>query len=484
MFVRSGLVVEMATLPGGRRQLEIVTSSAFRSRIEKYGDVFAWRFSERHGLVLKPTVCLDETAQALLDSEETRSLLPPIANVVDCPVLAEVDGELRTLRAGYNPQNGGVFVTGGAEPPDVPLCEAVNELKGILSEFDFQTPSDRSRAIAALLTPALRLGGHIRGHVPVDVSEADQSQTGKTFRHRLVAAIYNEVPDLIAARKGGVGSVDESFSRALITGKPFIQLDNFRGKLESQLVEAFLTATGVFLARVPHRGEVPVDPTKVLMQMTSNGVQTTRDFANRACVTRIRKRAGHVFRVFPEGNLLAHIQANQARYLGCVFSVVREWHRRGKPVTDTTEHDFREWARALDWIVQNLFQAAPLLEGHALAQNRVSDVALSFARDVALAVRRTGRLGQTLAASQIADLCDEFGIEIPGLHPSNEGKAHMRIGKLLGRLFAEAADATGNPQAPVAVEVEGFQITRTASRSPRPEGGTYTAFAYCFEENI
>lgn len=92
---------------------------------------------------------------------------------------------------------------------------------------------------------------------------------------------------LIAARKGGVGSVEESFAEALIKGKPFIQLDNFRDKMDSQYIESFLTAEGSFPARVPHRGEVQIDPQRFLVLMTSNGVESTRDFANRSSIIRI-----------------------------------------------------------------------------------------------------------------------------------------------------------------------------------------------------
>ena len=126
----------------------------------------------------------------------------------------------------------------------------------MLDEFDFQTPGDRSRALASLNTPALKLGNFIAGYVPADVAEADQSQSGKTYRQRVGCAIYNESPSLIAARKGGVGSADESFSQALIGGRPFVQLDNVRGKLDSPYIEAFLTAAGSFGARVRLEAQV------------------------------------------------------------------------------------------------------------------------------------------------------------------------------------------------------------------------------------
>jgi hypothetical protein len=63
----------------------------------------------------------------------------------------------------------------------------------------------------------------------------------------------------------------------------------------------------------------------IFVFMTSNGVETTRDFANRSSIVRIRRRQGHQFKQFAGGDLLAHIRANEPYYLGCVFSVLWEW---------------------------------------------------------------------------------------------------------------------------------------------------------------
>ena len=452
--------------------LAVVRPSAFRSRIEGIGSLFSWRVGARGVEVLKPTICPEETASALMETLEARQFLPRISTVVNCPVALEVDDGLVILAKGYHADNGGILVIRGDLPQEVAICEAVDALEGLLAEFDFQTPGDRSRALAGLISPALKLGNFIRGFVPADVAEADQSQSGKTFRQRVGCAIYNEKPSMIAARKGGVGSVDESFSQALISGRPFIQLDNFRGKMDSQYIEAFLTADGSFGARVPHRGEVQVDPRRFLVLMSSNGVEATRDFANRSSIIRIRKRVGFNYQDYPEGDLLDHVRANQPYFLGCVFAVIREWLEYGKQKTTVTDHDFKEWAQTLDWIVQNIFDAAPLLDGHLIAQQRVSNPALSFLRVIALDVRAAGRLGQVVCAGDIADLCDEAGIDIPGIKPGANNDPRLKIGMLMRRAFGEAAS----------VSVDEFTVAREEVMRTRPGGGDVSTKVYRFNQ--
>jgi hypothetical protein len=322
-----------------------------------------------------------------------------------------------------------------------------------------------------MITPALKIGGFIGGFVPADVAEADQSQSGKTYRQRLTCAVYAERPRVIARREGGVGSIDESFSQALVAGHPFIQFDNLRGKFDSQFVESFMTATAGFPARVPHRGEITVDPTRFFPMLTSNGVETTRDMANRSCVVRIRKRAGFTFQTFSEGDVLDHVVARQTYFLGCIFSVIRFWVECGKPRSSVTDHDFRGWAQTLDWIVQMIFGAAPLLDGHQRAQQRISDPALSFLRSVALEVRAAGKLEAHFTAGDIVDLAEEAGIEIPGLRSGHTGDARRRVGVLMSRAFGQVDT----------IVVEEFTVTRTPWQHPRPEGGSYSTKAYQFQ---
>jgi hypothetical protein len=210
----------------------------------------------------------------------------------------------------------------------------------------------------------------------------------------------------------------------------------------------------MFSARVPHRGEVLVDSTRFLLQLTSNGIETTKDLANRASICRIRKQpVGYQLRDYPEGDLLAHVRANQPHYLGCVFEVIREWHNQGKPKVQECHHDFREWAMTLDWIVQELFKAAPLLDGHRTAQERASNPALNWLRSVALAVKSENQQDEELTASTIVELCQNHGLDIPGLkNLTDDDQAKMRVGTVMSNLFRNT-----NP-----IQVEEFEVTRSS----------------------
>ena len=464
LFWRGGALVELVKVDDVEA-LDVVKPDAFRTRAEKFGYLVAWRTDGNGKPVLKPSKMSLDDARAILAATEARELLPSIASVLRSPVITETaSGDVAILGRGYHAELGGLLVVAGDTPTQVPVDEAAAALRWLVEEFEFQTEGDRARALAAFITPALRIGGFIRGNVPIDVAEADQSQSGKGYRHTLVSALYNEPAYFVTARNGGVGGVDESFAAALVAGRPFITLDNFRGRMDSQHLEAFLTCPSLFPARVPHRGEVLVDPRRFLLQLSSNGVEATRDLANRASICRIRKRPGFAYR-----DTLAELQSRQPYYLGAVFSLVAEWIACGKPRSKDCRHDFREWCQTVDWILRELCGCAPLMGGHEAAQERASNPALSWLRAVALAVEMEGRLGTALIASELVDVCELHAVEIPG-NPADEDRASRQVGKLAKQLFREGD----------AIDVDGFTVKRTRKEYRKQSGDLDFTNAYAF----
>jgi hypothetical protein len=456
LFVRGGRVFQIVSSEDGLLRLDVVSEQALRSLIDRHGRVVAYRKGS-HGeqLVKEVARCSLDTANAWLASD-AKNELRPIAAIHGCPILTKAEDRPKVLGKGYHRDCGGRLVTGGEMPPKMELPDATKLLLDSLAEYDFATPADKSRAIACLITPALRLGGLLEAHLPLFVIEADESQAGKGFLLEQSQVVYREPASIIAQRQGGVGGLDESLAQALITGRPFIMFDNIRGKIGSPYFESVLTCPlgSTVPARVPYHGEVQVRPDRFIFQLTSNGFETTRDLANRSCIIRIRKRRGFAFRRYPEGNLHSHIAANQAQYLGAVYCVVAQWVARGKPHTEDTrgEGRFRQWAQDLDWIVQEIFGLPPLMEGHEVAQERAANPALNWLREVCLAAEADTRLGESLTASEIVEICQDHSLDIPGLaSDALEEKAKMRVGAIMGKVFKQRDS----------IDCDGFQIRRT-----------------------
>lgn len=413
----------------------------------------------------------EQQAKLLLESRQRRTLLPNIRGFLKFPLLVERNGELVALPPGFDCATG-LFIDSRAPVENVPLEEAVRLLVDLLNDYEFLNEGDRSRAVASFLTPALKFSGFINGPIPIDVAEADDSQAGKSFRQTLVPALYNHQMAILATSNRGVGSIDEAIDGQLIKGSPFVQIDNLRGKLNSQRLESIITANGEYSARAAYTRNTTVDTSKFMFFISSNGFGATVDLANRSSIIRQRKRDGHQWRSFDGLNLRDHIRANLPRYQGAVAAVVRAWHQQGQQRTETTEHSFQSWAQILDWIVQNLFRLPPLLEGHSAARDRAANPQLSFLRQVVLRWVAMPRHTDTLTATMIVTVCDEGDIEIPGLRATNNEKAaSQQVGRVLGAVFREDCS----------VEIEGYRVTRLTQPTTSEAGNSMESKSYQIE---
>jgi hypothetical protein len=452
LFSRGGMPHEVRTSPTQPDSLSPITPERFCSLVEGFGHRVCRKEitkneDGKNRVVWRKTGFPVSSSKILLETDASRNQLPQISQISASFILTK-NGEL--LGRGYHDHGDGVLVTSKSVPVEMPIASARTAIMGLIADFLFTSPSDKSRAVASFLSPALKAGGWIDDDFPLDVAEADQSQSGKTYRQKLVCKIYGETPSAIISSRGGVGSLDESIATALIKGRPFIALDNFRGRLDSTLLEEATRGHEVVTCRAL-RTSVEVRTRPFNFQLSTNGAEFTRDVSNRSIITRIRKQSpDYNFRTFPEGDLDAHVSANQSFYLGAVFSVIREWKRMGCPKTNDNRHAFRGWTQALDGIIQHVMELPPLLDGHREQQERTANPALQWLRDIILAASPSD-IGREMNTGQVLRIADDAGIEFPG-NPNSKDDPAIRAGRILGKLFR---DTDGQ-----SIIIDGFTISR------------------------
>jgi hypothetical protein len=472
LFLRGTDLVTIEKDSDGRHSLHTMLPQEFRSFAEGHVAFYCKHWdAKKEAFVAKPCILSNDAAGAVMACRSARQQLPTVSCIVNCPRLRK-DGSVTS--SGYD-SAAEIFVAGEltiTEPNSVE--EAAASLLNLFRDYSFAQESDRSRAIAALLSLMLRLGPWHGEKIafPIILVEADQSQTGKGFYAKIIAAVYGEMPSLVAVSRGGVGSFDEALSKTLLRGRPFVQLDNLRGRIDSQALEAFSTSAGPIHVRALRRdGEV--DSRHFVIFATSNGMESTDDLANRLLVVRLKKQpSGYQWHQWPDGSILKHIEAHRGFYLGCVCKIFRAWMAAGSPQT-CCRHDMREFAGTMDWIVQNLFKLPSLAQDHADIQIRVAKPGLGFLREVALSLD-TPECRMTVA--DMVDLAVEEDFAIPGIeeHPTDDearGKAMLHLGKLIGACFREGSS----------IVVDGVTIERQMHSEKRQDGnGSFTRKIYIF----
>jgi VirE N-terminal domain len=422
-------------------RLEPVKSTRFASLIEEFGQRVMIREKREDGTPRwRAKLMAANHCEVLLQTTAARDTLPRIQQITGSPVLAWTNDGPQLLSYGWSPHAGGTYVTGRQKIPTISIDEAMSILfDEVLIDIDFASAGDAARAAASFISPALKIGRWIDDDFPIDVAEADQSQAGKSYRHKLIAAVFGEIPYTITNATGGVGSLDERIGGALIAGRPIVTLENIRGRIDSQILESAIRGQSRVTART-FRACVEVETAPFLWQLSTNGTELTKDLANRAVITRIRKQApGYIYHSYPEGEILHHIRAHQPRYLAAIHAILRAWGDAGRPRTAETRHDFRGWVRSLDWIVQNILGLTPLMEDHQEQQQRTANPKLQWLRDVLRAMLAT-ELTPLLAvtASDLVSASEEHDLPVPGRRRDSEEKPESQVGRILAKLYKDA----------------------------------------------
>ena len=116
-----------------------------------------------------------------------------------------------------------------------------------------------------------------------------------------------------------------------------------------------------------------------------------------------------------------------------------EWWKRYCPRTEETGHAFIEFTQACDWIAQNILGEAPVMDGHAEAQEQYSDAGKVFFLRLWDVLQKQGKLDRFFRAGQLATTTFRHSVPIPGLNPRSQGDENAGA-KLIGALAADVFD--------------------------------------------
>lgn len=478
-FMRGGTLVEVLCENDSEPYLRPIKSTQLASEMELVAQIVKIKSDEA---VL--TVMNAAQAQLIMESSSFRKEIPEIKILSKCPVLTFAKDRTLLIITGHDKESS--ILSFALPPEEIPLSLAIDLLLDLFADFNFATPPDRSRAIAALITPDLIFGQLIRARAPLQVIEADESQTGKGFLVKLIAAVHNHKPHPITQRKGVSGGIEESLNMRLIKGDSFISFDNIRDKIDSPALESLLTEDH-YLARVPFMPPIDIDPRRIVLFLTSNHCEMTKDLTNRSSLIQLRKRdPGYAFKTFPEGDIVDHVLANSSRYHGAIIAIIKEWVKQGCLETDENRHDFRKWVRVLDWIVQHIMGLPALMGGHKKTQQRLVNKSLNWVRSIAFMIVKSGKKQKWLRTADILDVIEESDVPIPGLKASeqltddNRTNVLTAMGKEFGACFRFNPEATVDYNEFDEITVDDIIVQRRLVRESRGTSGSCEIKEYRF----
>ena len=450
LYKRGGMVVALTA--GG--QLQPVDAVTFQSDLERVAALSKPNGKKRS----ESAVCSKVVADSILSCREFKDALPEIKLVAPFPIPhIDQNGQMDFI-VGFDRQLG-IYADGVM--PCLPSVEkSMVLIKMLFRDFRFQTPSDFSRAVAFLLSITLVWAQIISMRCPLFVVGADLSQTGKGFLCKLIYAVWGIKTGIVNAKVGGLGGLEESFDRMIINGFFSILLDNLRGLVDSQKIESFQTEDSYHARAL--RTEMVIEPRRIVVGATSNQAHFTADLANRSVfIDLLKQPADYQFQRVGDKSFLEYVKANRHLFQSAVFSILKCWWDAGHAQADNVPHDFKDWARPMSAIIETTCCLPPLFDGHAQVKAESVTPQLQWFRQVCLAVRTAGRVGQGLAVNDIAGIIDQQGMPVPGaeggsfqsmLDPQRQ-QVFMSIGRKLGMVFGDR----------IQVQVGGFAVSKTVN---------------------
>ena len=322
-YQRGGLIVSIATDPESRETvIKPVSQPALLRALS--GCAIWTRYDARSDadVVIDPP---PKHVNVLFDSE-AYAHLAALSGIARQPHLRP-DGSL-VRDAGFDALTGlfGVFDTRLFSVPDKPnrqqALDALQELRGLLTEFEFKNAHDEAAALAGTLTAAIRPS---LTTAPMFHIKAPQIASGKSYLSGIIAAFASPSTPSAVAFPSNEDECQKLLLATLMAAPGAVVFDNLTTDLIpykslcSALTEEFLTGRILGVSKTATVG------TRTLFLSSGNNVDAVKDMARR-CITiaidpKVETPAERLFK----GDPLTTVRKDRARYVSLALTVIRGW---------------------------------------------------------------------------------------------------------------------------------------------------------------
>jgi hypothetical protein len=260
---------------------------------------------------------------------------PALEGVVETPTLRPDGSILET--AGYDNETGLVFDPGSSDFPTFPANPSLATARKALcvlaepfDDFPFLANSDRSTALAAVLTVLARPA--IVGPCPMFAIRAPSPGTGKSLLADAIATIATGRP---GARLAPPRDDDEARKLILalgLDGTSIATIDNASGAFGSQSIAAALTATA-WTDRLLGVSRVATVQLRTVWLLTGNNTTFRGDLGRRVLPCDLDAECEHPEdrTGFKHPKLSAYLSSHRKKLVIAALTILRAYHLAGRP---------------------------------------------------------------------------------------------------------------------------------------------------------
>lgn len=252
-------------------------------------------------------------------------------------------------RSGYD-ETTGLYADFDETEYDIPenltredALSALANIQNLLSEFVFATPADKSAAIAAIITAAIRTSLktapmiHVTGH---------QVGTGKSYLCSIIASFASHASPSALTFPSTDDECQKLLLASLLTSPASVIFDNLTSdiipykSLCSAITEEYLTG------RVLGTSKTAIVSTKSLILSSGNNVGPIKDMSRRCLTIKLDPKVEIPAARSFDGSPLERVQADRAFYVSQMLIIVSAWINSGcQPLTCKSLASFGDWTQ-------------------------------------------------------------------------------------------------------------------------------------------
>jgi 5S rRNA maturation endonuclease (ribonuclease M5) len=354
IFLRNGEVCILR-----ENQLHRVDAQTFRTWIENHCVMYRQKtFNES---VYEVDVTLrDDQSRGILASPQFMSALRVVRRVnhARLPILRN-DGRIELLPVGYDASSQTLTLPGVEYRDNMPHTEAVEIVDDLLREVSFTDARGKAVSVAAMVSLYVNQLSPERALRPCFVFVANAEGAGKTL---LVLCLVT--PTLGAAPTGCKADEDAEVRKLLLTAvreaRPVLFIDNVKGRLSCEPLEAFLSAP-VWSDRILGVSESFTADNLTTVFVTGNGMTVSPDMRRRSLFVELHldvERAED--RQFKRPLDVPTLLKLRPSILAALWSLVRHWDTQGRPAPSRSHSAFPSWTKIVGGIVEAAGFGCPL----------------------------------------------------------------------------------------------------------------------------
>lgn len=355
-------------------EFNIVNPSRFITLLEKYATPSCWKLKEdikkgeKKDYELTPKSMNENLSKTLLQSHILRNRLPKIQRIFNCPIPIIYNGELTFPNKGYDKRFNSwlPYNSPTISYPNMNLEDAKDVLATIFEEFCFKSEQDYTNAVAGLITPFLKgLYPRFNNRSPLFVYLANRERSGKDYLAGITGILYEgyaleESPICNGERGNNNDELRKKILSALISGKKRLHFANNKGHLDNSVLEGVITAER-HSDRILGRNELADIDNELDFSMSGNiGISFTPDLMNRSRFINLFLEIEDAnSRKFANPYLHEWLKDNRELILSALYSLVRNWIEKGKPIGSICFASFPIWANICGGIMECAGYANP-----------------------------------------------------------------------------------------------------------------------------